>query len=333
VKRNNRDLLSNLWNFTRRQPYIFALVLLLTAIVINYFLQPNFFRPRILESNLRTYLTLIFLTVAQTIVILGGGIDLSVGGIVSLVNVVIVTALGTEPGAGQIALALALGLLAGTAAGLLNGIAVAYLRFQPIVTTFASAYVFAGLALLIMQSPGGVVPVQFSEVYRSRPLGVGFPIWVIAIILIVWGWARSTRFGRYLFSAGGNPISAYVTGVPVPFIKMLTYVLSGFVSALAALMLVMTINSGDPLIGGVTAYGPSITLNSIVAVVIGGTALSGGQGSMAGSIIGALFLSLLLSIISFANVDNWWQVFVNGIIIVLALAVPGLVQLMRGRRS
>lgn len=324
---------SNVWNVIRRQPYLFALLLLLAAIVTNYILQPNFFRPRILEANLRTYLTLIFLAVAQTIVILGGGIDLSVGGIVSLVNVVIVSALGTDPSGGQIALALALGLLAGAAAGLLNGIAVAYLRFQPIVTTFASAYVFAGLALVIMESPGGMVPPGFSEIYRSRPLGIGFPFWVIALILIVWVWARSTRFGRYLFSAGGNPVSAYLTGVPVPFIRMLTYVLSGVVSALAALMLVMTINSGDPLIGGVTAYGPSITLNSIVAVVIGGTALSGGQGSMAGSIIGALFLSLLLSIISFANVDNWWQVFVNGVIIVFALAGPGLVQLLRRRAA
>ncbi|MBV9789622.1 MAG: ABC transporter permease, partial [Chloroflexi bacterium] len=141
-----------------RQSYIFALLLLLIAIGVMFALNPNFFRPAILNGNMRTYLPLMLLAAGQTIVVIAGGIDLSVGAIVSLVNVVTVVMLGTAPGAGQIVLAILAGLAAGAAAGAFNGICVAYLRFQPIVTTFASSFVIGGLALFIMPTPGGSVP-------------------------------------------------------------------------------------------------------------------------------------------------------------------------------
>ena len=137
-----------------RQSYLFALLLLIIAVVVNYVLQPNFFRPAVLNGNLQTYLPLMLLAAGQTIVIIGGGIDLSIGAIVSLVNVVMVRALGGNASASQVLIAILLGLLAGGLAGLLNGICVAYLRFQPIVTTFATSFIFSGIALWIMASPG-----------------------------------------------------------------------------------------------------------------------------------------------------------------------------------
>jgi ribose transport system permease protein len=122
-------------------------------------------------------------------------------------------------------------------------------------------------------------------------------------------------------------MSAYVTGVPVSRIRISTYALAGFLAALTGLMLVMNTGTGDPLIG------PPMTLNSIVAVVLGGTRLRGGQGGIAGSLIGVIILGLILNIISFANVPSWWQTLVNGLIVMLALAGPGIITLVRRLRS
>src|SRR5215218_5083733 len=128
-----------------RQSYAFALLLLVVAVAINYYLQPNFFQPGILSGNLLLFVPLMLVAVGQTVVVVGGGIDLSLGAIVSMTNVIFVSLMGQEPSPSRILLALAAGFLAGTLAGALNGFCVAILRFQPIVTTFATSFIFAGL--------------------------------------------------------------------------------------------------------------------------------------------------------------------------------------------
>ncbi|HTK11934.1 MAG TPA: ABC transporter permease [Ktedonobacteraceae bacterium] len=310
-----------------KNSYLLALLLLIIAVLINYLLQPNFFLPGVLNGNLQTYLPLLLLAVGQAIIIVGGGIDLSIGSIVSLTNVIVVHALGNQSSPSQIALAIVLGLLAGLLAGAFNGFCVAYLRFQPIITTFATSFVFLGLAEWVMPSPGGTVPADLANLYTSNPLGISFMIWVIAIVLILWGILRSTRFGPYLYAVGGRPMSAYQTGVPVSFVRLSSYALGGLMAGMAGLALALTTGSGDPLIGS------PMTLDSITAVVLGGTRLSGGQGGILGSILGVLILGVIRSIISFANVPTWWQTLVNGIIVILALAGPGLVSLIRRQRA
>jgi ribose transport system permease protein len=319
----NNSLPAQLRRSVSRQTYQVALGLFFVAVIINYLLQPNFFRPAVLSGNLQTYLPLMLLTAGQTIVIIGGGIDLSIGAIVSLASVVMVHTMGDHPTTTQIFLAIGLGLLSGILAGLFNGICVAYLRFQPIVTTFASSFVFSGLALWVMPSPGGNVPSFLVDAYQATPLGLPLTIWIGALVLLLWGLLRSTRYGPYLYAVGGQSMSAYVSGVPVPRIRLSTYTLAGLLAACSGLMLVMNTGTGDPLIG------PPMTLNSIVAVVLGGTRLRGGQGGIAGSLIGVLILGLILNIISFANVPSWWQTLVNGVIIMLALAGPGIIAVVR----
>lgn len=310
-----------------RQSWLVALVLLIIAVIINRLLQPNFFRPGVISGNLQSYLPLALLAVGQTVIIIGGGVDLSLGAIVSLVDVVIVAALGTSPSAGQITGAIALGLLAGVLAGCLNGFCVAYLRFQPIVTTFASSFVFSGVALWVMPSPGGSVPPDMMTIITSRPLGVPIAIWIGVAVMLIWGLLRTTRFTRYLYAVGSSPMSAYISGVPVSLVRFSTYAIAGLMAAFAALALVLSTGTGDPLIG------QPLTLNSIVAVVLGGTSLSGGQGGVFGSLIGVIILGIIRSIISFANVPNWWQTLIYGSIVVLILAGPGFVGLLRRRRS
>ena len=309
----------------RRQPFFFALLLLLITTIVNYVLNPIFFRPSILSGNLRTYLPLMLLAAGQTLVIIGGGVDLSVGAIVSLSNVVIVRLLGDGTNIGLLVPAFVIGLLAGLSAGLANGVCVAYLRFQPIVTTFATSFIFSGLALWIMPTPGGNVPINAVSFYATSPLGIPLTFWVVAFVLLLWWLLRSTRYGTYLYAVGGSAMAAYVTGVPVTLVRVSTYALSGLMAAAGAGALVLATGSGSALIGG------PLTLSSIVAVVLGGTRLSGGQGSVLGSILGVVILGFIRSMISFAGVPTWYQVLVDGLIVMVALAGPGLAALLRRR--
>ena len=311
--------------FLRQNPYLFALLLLIGLIAINASIQSNFFSLRAINGNFRVLLPLMILAVGQSLVIIGGGIDLSVGAMVSLVNAILVTLIVPESGAGGVVLALLVGCSAGMLAGAFNGLCVAYLRLQPIVTTYATSFIFSGLALLILPRPGGQLPRALTRFYRSTPLEIPLGVYVIIVLLLLWALVRSSRFGQYLFATGSNADAAYTSGIPTALVKFSTYVGAGLLSAFAAFALTLGIGSGNPRIGD------AMTLDSIVAVVLGGTRLSGGQGGIAGTIIGVAILGIIRSLISFANVPTWYQTLVNATIIVLALAGPGLWRLIRGR--
>lgn len=312
---------------TLRHPYLFALGLLVIAMGVNFYLQPNLFEQRVLSGNLRIFLPLMILTAGQAIVIIGGGIDLSVGTMVSMVNAILVTWITRESTSAEIATAIVVGAGAGMLAGLFNGLCVSYLRLQPIVTTYATSFIYAGVALWILPRPGGLMPSELTKFYRSNPLEIPLMIWVAALILLLWVGLRGTRYGRYLFAVGGKAESAYATGVPVSLLRLSTYVIAGLMAAFAALALTLSTGTGDPRIG------EAMTLPSIVAVVLGGTRLSGGQGGIAGSLIGVVILGTIRNIISFADVPTWWQTFVDASIIIVALAGPGLIRLIRGRQT
>lgn len=310
-----------------RYPYLFALFLLILAILVNFAFQPNLFQRNILNSNMRVFLPLILLSAGQAFVILGGGIDISVGSIVSIVNALLATQLGANASPEKTLLMMFVVILVGMAAGAVNGFFTSYLRLQPIITTYATSFLFAGIALFILPSPGGGIPGGISTFYReTTPLGLPFTLYMIPVILIAWYLIRQTRYGGFLYAVGGKPEAAYETAVPVNEVQFSTYVISGLMAAFSGIALTLLVSSGNATIGD------QLTLTSITAVVIGGTALRGGVGGVTGAVIGAIILGLLKNIISFANVDLWWQTFVNAAIIVVALAAPGLISLFRRRR-
>lgn len=312
---------------TYRNPYLFALLLLAAAFAANLILQPNLLQPGTLNGNLRLFLPLILLAAGQALVVLAGGIDISVGATVSVVNALLATQVGAQGDPGQALLMMGAALLVGMAAGALNGLFVAYLRLQPIITTYATSFLYSGLALLILPRPGGGMPAALTGFYRdTTPLGVPLTLYVIGLILLGWYGLRQTRYGRYLFAVGGQAEAAYETGVPVNGVQFSTYVVSGLMAALAGIAITLLTGSGNANVGD------SLTLPSITAVVVGGTALSGGTGGVAGALIGAILLGVIRNIISFANVDTWWQTFINAAIIVGALAAPGLLGLLRRQR-
>jgi ribose transport system permease protein len=317
------SLLATLRRSMSRNSLLFALLLLVIAVAINYSLQSNLFELRVLNGNLRVFLPLAVVVAGQAIVVIGGGIDLSVGAMVSLINTILVTQLNAESTPTQVVLVFLLACGAGILAGAVNGFFVAFLRLQPIVTTYATSFVFSGLALLILPRPGGTIPADLSRLYRSTPGEIPFVLYMMVLLAIVWLLLRSTRFGQFLYATGGKAEAAYATGVPVNFVRFMTYVLSGLFAALGAIALTMSISSGNARIGD------DMTLDSIVAVVLGGTRLSGGQGGVIGPMIGVVILGVIRNIISFANVPTWSQTLVDALIIIFALAGPGIIRLLR----
>jgi ribose transport system permease protein len=308
-----------------------ALILLILGLIITAIFQPAFFTPRILANNLRTYLPLVLLAVAQTLVVIGGGIDLSLGAILTLSSVVMVQTFGPEPdpGLGRTLGGLALGLLVGTMAGAANGFCVAYLRLQPIIATFATAFVWGGLALWVLPQPGGNVPEVLQAFVRGYFL-MPFSLWVILALGLVWVWFLGTRAAKALYAVGGNPQAAFTSGLEVERTRLLSYAAAGFLTSLGAFFLTADIATGDPLIGG------PLTLASVVAVVIGGTRLSGGAGGIVGSIMGAVVYYLLKNVVALSvfnlGLTPQWQTLLDGTVVVLALAAPGLIGLFRRQR-
>ena len=303
------------WPAARRPRWLLALAVFVLLCAVNAILQPKFLRLPVAESNLTSFLPLILVAIGQTYVVLAADIDLSVGSIIAVVNVAVVQAIAALGGDGAaIAAGLLLGVAIGLACGLVNGICVAWLRFQPIVTTFATAIVFAGIALWILRQAGGSVPEAYWRGYAGDMLGLRVSVWIALAALVAVLLVGRTLWYRRLLATGGNLLGSYQSGLPVMRLRLSAYVVSGLFAALAALCLVGETASADPLLG------PSFTLSSVSAVVLGGTALSGGVGSAVGSILGALILGLISNVIFFAGLPYEFQDLVKGLIVLAALA-------------
>jgi ribose transport system permease protein len=299
----------------RKHPYWLACIVFVVLFGVNVALQSGFIQWSSIQSNITSYLPLMILAIGQTYVILGGSVDLSIGAIVSLVNVVTVRVIEMYGGSVLgVLMGMGLGLLAGLGAGLLNGFAVGWLRLQPIVATFATSIIFGGLALYVMPQAGGALPDFYSEIYSNDFLGVPVPILILIFVLVLTTIISKTRFYTHLLATGGNSQAAYQTGLPVISIRIRSHAITGIAAAVATFCILGETASGDPLLG------PAFTLSSVSAVVLGGTALSGGFGSIAGSVIGAATLGLINSLIFFSQLVYYLQPLVQGLIILAALA-------------
>ncbi|MBB4186578.1 ABC transporter permease [Sinorhizobium terangae] len=307
-----------------RYPFLPALVIVAALLLLNGVFSPNSLSYRSLTGLFSTYMALILLAIAQTYVVYAGDIDLSAGSILSLVNVAIVVLMERWGGdAGAVLLALALGLLLGLACGLLNGIVVAALRLQAIVATFATSIFFTGFALHILPVAGTPAPAIFWRTYGGRLLGVPFIFYILAVLAIVLLVISRTRLVTQLLAVGDDQQAAYQTGLPVVPIRIRGYLLCGLFSALAAFCITGDTASGDPLVGG------KMTLYSVAAVVLGGSALSGGWGTVVGSALGALTIGLINSVVFFMGTPSEWQNFVQGFAILVVL----MAGVLAGRRA
>lgn len=329
----NKSKIAQWWrNLNVKHSLGLSLILLVLTTVLYFALQPNLFKSgtvsHLLTSNFRTWLPVILVTVGQAIVILGGGLDLSNGAIVSVGNVILALTVTTVDEPGKNILMVLVVIAFGIAAGFLNGFFTAYLGLQPVIITFASSFVYSGLALLLLPSPGGNIPREYTTFYRSTQfLGIPLALIVIVLIALIWTFFRRRKYGQFLFAVGGNDKAAYTTGVPVTWVKISTYVISGFLASLAAISYTLLTGSG------LSSSGDDMTLASVTGAVLGGISMSGGAGSVLGAIFGGIVLGNIRNIISTLKLNSWWRTLVNALLIVLVLAGPGLINLLRRKKK
>lgn len=299
--------------FVKREPAVPAIYVVLAIVVaLRIILNPSVLEPTRATVVLAEAIPLIMASIGQTIVFLTRGIDLSVGGIVALSNAVIATQMGT--GSIGMATGVALGLFVGLSAGLVNGVLVGTFRLPPIIVTLATWSIIGGITLYILPAPGGSVPPEFGYVVLRTFGPIPFPLILIVVLpLILWWPIRRSRLGHSIYAVGGDEQAAYTSGIPVARVKIVAYALSGFFSALAAVFLTMQALSGDPRIGD------PFTLNSLVAVVLGGTLLAGGRGGVLGTVAGALVFGMLAELMFLAGISLYWQSIVAGLVLIVAL--------------
>jgi ribose/xylose/arabinose/galactoside ABC-type transport system permease subunit len=250
--------------------------------------------------------------VGMTFVILSGGIDLSVGSLVALAGVVLGTALkGGQP----MAAALPLGLAVGVASGVLNGALVSWGGLPPFIVTLGTMSIARGAALLYTEGR----PVSgFDEGFRVLATGrIGFipaPVIVTALVYLLAHFVLTrTTFGRYVYAIGGNEEATRLSGVSIRFHKTMIYGVSGLMSAIAAVILTARLNSAQPIAGMM------YELDAIAATVIGGTSLMGGEGSLGGTLVGALIMGVLRNGLNLLGVSSFLQQIVIGGVIVVAV--------------
>ena len=262
---------------------------------------------------------LALVAMAQTIPVLTGGLDLSVGMIFLLTNclasVVVVGDLWqTSFG---IVLVLAVGALCGT----LNGLIIVYGRLQPIIVTLATSAVYFGVAVILRPQPGGSVNFELAGFMTSSIYAVPVSVMVlVAVVLFVWIPYKSSVLGRAAFAIGSSEQAAYMSGVPIARAKLLAYALSGLLCAIAGLMLTFLTYSGAAKV----QIGNDYTLNSIAAVVIGGTSLFGGIGSVIGSIFGAFVMRTVGDLLIVFDINPVLQPLFVGVVLLLAVCIGSL---------
>jgi len=304
-------------NLRRYRSSLIAILALIALLAYYWYQQPLILSPfgfRILANQ---GATLALAALAQLIVVLTGGVDLSVGAIVGLTNCIAATYMGTEPWSATLVIVLT--LAAGLAAGLVNGLIIAYGRIQPIIVTLATLYIYSGLALIIRPQPGGSVPGFYAQALTGSWGYLPFALVVVlGIALLVWTPIMRSRLGTAIRAIGDNPGGAHMSGVNVTRTLILAYALGGLFAACAGLFLTAQTTSGDATIG--TSY----TLNSVAAVVFGGAVLGGGRGVALGPIFAAFFISIIISVLFAAGVSPFYQSIFQGGILILVLVFGSL---------
>jgi ribose transport system permease protein len=255
------------------------------------------------------------ISVAMTFVILTGGIDLSVGSILALSTTLVAMALARQ-GRG-IPAAIAIALAASAAVGAVNGIVIATMRIQPFIVTLAAMIGVRGLAKWLSNNEnidigfGQDTAARFASIFREKAVVIGSYLAFSTVFLALLG---RTVFGRHVRAIGDNEKAAEYAGLPIRATKIWVYSLSGLLSGFAGVIYAAENHQGNPNAG--VAY----ELDAIAAVVIGGTRLSGGRGSIAGTIVGTLFMGILTNMLRLNNVDSNVEMMIKAVIIVLAVA-------------
>lgn len=289
-------------------------VLMFTIYAANH---PAGFTANVVTTAANKGVLLALVSMAQTIVVLTSGIDLSVGMVFVLTNCLASYVVVGSPA--ETAFGAAAVLLVGLLCGVLNGLIVIYGRLQPIVATIATGAIYYGIALALRPVPGGDVNSDLADSLTSQLPG-GIPaslLMLVVVVLVIWVPLRHSETGRGIYAVGSSELGAYMSGVPVRRVKFIAYCLSGLLAAMGGLFLTFLTYSGEAS----AANGNTYTLYSIAAVVLGGVSLFGGAGSAIGAIFGALMFRTIGDLLFVFDLDPLWQPLFQGVILLAAVCL------------
>lgn len=319
--------LKNVFTSIRKSSMTNIAVVLIFLIIIASVFSPYFLDSYNLQSLVRDLAFVGIIALGQACLLIIGEIDLSVGKIASLCGVIGGMLMVT--GSVNPYLALVLCLLLGVILGAINGLIVTGLNLNSIVVTIGMTGVYGGINLVLTKGKAITnIPKEIYFLGQGSVLGVPMPFVIMIFVLIAIIFiTKYTQFGRYMFAIGNSPEAAKILGIKVKKVRTLVFVLVGFLSALAGMLMVARLGTAQPSIGETWA------LNSIAASVIGGIALTGGIGNPFGAILGTAIISIIQNMIVLFGVSPYWQTAVSGVIVVLAISFQSVTTMVAARKK
>lgn len=306
-------------NWVALIPYVMFIIMVIVMGVLN----SNTLSLRYIANKSDAALSLILCAAGQTLVLLTGGFDLSVGGVICITNSLAASRM--QDSLGSMVLWALICLLIGIGIGAFNGFIIEKTKLQPFIVTLATQYICYGVALLILKVDGGNVPLSYINTLLYRFGSIPLSMIFIAILIIAWLIFKNTKMGFHIYAIGSNESAARLNGISIMKTKVLAYGLSGAFAALAGLFRTAQVASGSPTAGA------DFVMISISAGVIGGTSLSGGSGGMLGTIVGALVLRTISDLLVFMNVSSYWSSLVQGVLLILAVAASAYGSMLKRR--
>jgi ribose/xylose/arabinose/galactoside ABC-type transport system permease subunit len=293
---------------------ILILIILISSLISEHFLSLTNFINIIRQISM-----VAIIAVGSTVIIVNGGIDLSVGSVAAFSGVLFAGLVANNNF--PMLIAVLITLIFGAVAGLVNGGVTVSFSVPPFIVTLATMYIFRGLAYIYTGGgyPISNVPKNFDILGRGYLAYIPIPIIVMALIFCIFIWFLNyTKYGLYIYCVGGNETASKLFGVNVKLVKLMSYVIGSVLASLGGIILASRLNSGQP------AAGENFLFMAITATILGGTSLTGGEGTLVGTLLGAVILGLLTNILTLKNVNYFYQLVVQGIVLMAAVIIDVL---------
>lgn len=317
--KSKHGLVVSILRSLHKWPLILPIIIFSAMFVVMISLMGNSLSVDLLTSILQTTLPLIIVGLGQTLVILIGGIDLGVGGIMSLSTALLATQMTQNQ---NMAFWIPCVLVLGFVIGFLDGYVIVKTGIQPFIVTMAMWTILSGIALKVLPSQGGSVSPALINFAYSSFLELNSSFWIVVVIIIIWVIIKRTRFGVSVYATGSSETAAGLNGLNVGRTKIWVYAISGLCAAIAGIYFAALTNSGSSIAGD-----PFI-MRSVAAVVIGGTSLVGGRGNFLGTLLGALILSFITLITFFAGAQSAYAQLFQGIMLIAAMIIYSSVTIL-----
>lgn len=301
---------------------LFLVVIIVTGGIVMSSVSPIFLRPANIKAILLGLSVEATIAAGMTVLLVSGGLDMSVGSTMAFSGVVVTMLMKAGV---PVLPAVVLGLLSGAVVGLVNGSIVATWRVNPFIVTLGMLSIVRGLVLLMAQGVTIIdLPDAFTMIGQGEILGIQFPI-VFTILLVIVGdtFLRRSRFFRQSYYIGGNEKAAVMTGIKVNRVKIINYVITGILAAVAGIFFTARLAAASVTIG------VGLELKVITAAVIGGASLSGGEGTIAGAFLGSLLMATLINSLNLLGIDVYWQNVFTGLILVFAVVLDKVLKQRR----